>query len=652
MHHLQTPMFQVESDWRPPAASDLPDLRNEKIVGLDTETFDPDIKTKGPGVRRSGYMVGISVAVPDGHKWYLPFDHAEGVQLDKEVVMRWAKDNLTVSGQTKVGANLLYDLDYLYHAGIKVSGPFHDIQVAEPLINENRKVYNLNSLALRYLGIPKTEQLLEDACKNWGFKGSPQAHIWRLPAKFTGPYAEDDALLPIKIFEKQKKILAEQGLEKVFDLETRLIPMLLHMRQVGVRVDVDKICQLREAAVTELAELKKQLHGVDIWAAESIAHAFEKEGLWYPRTPKTNRPSFTKPWLQAQEDHPFISLLLRARELDKRIGTFYDSQLLGSLVGDRIHTQFNQLRADKNDSGGGQKGAVSGRMSSSGPNLQFIPSRTKEGKLLRTCFIPDEGHGWCKADYSNIEIRILAHYAMGQGADAMRKKFFEQRNVDFHKWAADEAGCTRAEAKNANFLIIYGGGAATLSDYLNCTVDEAKAFMAMYFRELPFIKKTVQTCAEVAEKRGYVKTIYGRRRRFHLWESSDWELSKMIKPTADISELKEQIEMHRERNPRYKTGIRRAKTYKAFNAVDQGSAADLMKQAMVDVWESGLCDELKMHLTVHDELDFGYPLSERGIELVKEVSHTMEQAIKFNVPVVVDPEIGPNWGQVEDINKV
>jgi len=646
----QAPMFPTKSSWKVPR--DLPNLAAAKYIGLDTESCDPDLKKKGPGVRRNGYTVGISVAVPEGQAWYLPFGHSIGDQLEKDKVMRWAKDNLCNPNQPKVGANILYDLDYLYHAGVKVSGPFHDIQVAEPLIDENaRGCYDLDSQALKYLNEPKRVNLLAQACSDWGLTGSPQKHIWKLDAKYTGAYAEGDAIQALRIFEKQKVVLKEQGLERVFDIETRLIPMLLHMRQLGVKIDSKRLLQLYDHKTNELIGLEKELEHVagqpiNYNAAESIAIVFDKFGLSYPMTAKTRKPSFVKGWLETQT-HSVAKMIVKCREANKFIGTFLEGSLLEMLVGDRIHCQFNQLRGD-------EFGAVTGRFSSSNPNLQFIPIRTPEGKKIRKLFIPDDGYNWYKADYSQIEIRVLAHYAMGKGAADIVKQFVEHPKTDYHQWCADKAGVTRSHAKVINFGIVYGMGAAKLAIDLGISLKDAKKFIKEYFQMLPFIPETVNAATNAAAERGYIKTILGRRRRFDLWEPNDSRLLKACGISKDRDTIDYRVRQYKNAKPNegktklYRMGTKRAGCYKAFNAADQGSSADIMKMALVDVWESGVCDVIKPYITVHDELDFGAPKTKVGREAVKEVKRIMEETYELKVPAIVDVEEGPNWGAIKD----
>ncbi|MCK9231140.1 MAG: DNA polymerase [Dehalococcoidales bacterium] len=646
--HYQKPLFDANSNWELP--TEFPNLSEAKIISLDIETCDPDLKEKGPGVRTNGYIIGIAVGVPEGGRWYFPFGHAEGAQFDKEVVLRWAKKELCRPNSPKIGANLLYDIDYLYHAGVKVSGPFYDVQVAEPLLDENRLSYSLDSLAKDYLGEQKNIRIIEEACRVRGIKGDPRANLWRLPAKFVGIYAEKDVDLPLRIFEKQQKKLQEQNLTELFLLETKLIPMLLGMRQNGVRINVLKLEETIEKFKKEYSTMLKELrkvagYPIDIWASASIARAYDKIGVHYERTLKTNQPSITKPWLEGQKD-PVSRMIIECRKLDKFIGTFLEGQIKNALVKGRIHCQFNQLKSDNT-------GTVTGRFSATNPNLQFIPSRDPIlGPLCRSLFIPDDGCFWGRADYSQIEIRILAHYAMGDKSDLLREKYINDPKVDYHQWCADEAGVSRKMAKTINFGIIYGMRERKLAEKLNIRVSQAKSFLDMYFKELPFIQQTLDIASRVAQNRGYVKTFLGRRRRFNLWQPADWELSKRISPLPDKEEMIRIVEKEIKYTARGDKipnhGVKRAHTYKAFNAVDQGTAADLMKKAMVDIWESGVCDVLGFPLlTIHDELDWSVPDNKKAKTTFKEMVDIAEKALPLKVPVIVDTETGKSWGELE-----
>jgi len=629
----------------------LPNLSGAEIISLDIETRDPQIKEMGPGVRRDGYIVGIAVGVPEGGRWYLPFGHAEGPQFQEEQVKRWALAELCHPNQPKLGANLLYDLDYLHHWGVPVTGPYYDVQIAEPLLDENRKRYNLDSLSEMYLGEGKDETLMLQYCDALGLKGAPQEYIWRMPPKFVGPYAEVDVDRPLRVFAEQRQKLEADGLWDLFMLETRLVPLMLAMRQRGVRIDVERTKETRHHVFSKIQEAKQALAGiagreVNVWAAEDLAMVFDKLGLEFKRTKATGAPSFPGWWLEKHE-HPIAKWVFEQRKWDKVLGTFIDGHILGNLIDGRIHCQFNQLKGD-------EFGTVTGRFSSSNPNLQQIPSRDKVlGPMIRSLFVPEPGHLWGRSDYSQVELRLLAHYAVGPGSEEIRAEYNDNPGIDYHQACADLSGIERKDAKCINFGVVYGMGVKKLCNQLGLDEVEGKALLNSYYARLPFVKETTNTAGRVANRRGYVHTILGRRRRFTDWEPADFNLSwafREIDHDKDAESVRrwvrEQAEIARQEGKRAPgLGIKRAWTYRALNAVIQGSAADVMKKAMVDIWESGVCDILGPPLlTIHDELDWSIPNTPEGIEAFRESIRIMETTIPFKVPLLVDSETKKNWG--------
>ena len=370
----------------------FPDLSGAPWISLDTETKDPDLLTKGPGCRRpDSHIVGISVAVP-GKAFYFPMRH-EGFgdcNLPPDQVLKWASDTLGNPEQPKFGANLMYDLDFLASEGVVVRGKFYDVMTAEPLIDENLFRYDLDSIAKRRVGEGKKNDALYHWCAAT-YGGEPNSkqrkNIWRAPPSLVGPYAEADAYLPKQIFDAQWKIIQEQDLEQIFRTEQRLIPMLLAMRQRGVRVDLEAAGQLDHDLTKQMEILQNTLpSGIEIWAAETIATAFDGLGLKYPRT-GAGKPSFRKDWLM-NHANPIAQTIGTLRRLDKAKGTFVSSYILGHEVNGRIHAEFIPLKRDTG-------GAVSGRFASANPNLQNVPIRDKQlGALVRSLFLPDPADLW------------------------------------------------------------------------------------------------------------------------------------------------------------------------------------------------------------------------------------------------------------------
>jgi DNA polymerase I-like protein with 3'-5' exonuclease and polymerase domains len=602
-----------ETGWTPP--TEFPDLSNADVIGLDTETYDPDLKSKGPGTRRDGYIIGVSVATSQGFKRYYPVRHQMGGNLDAEQVFGWLREQLSRPRQVKVGANILYDLDYLANEGVTVAGPVEDIQVAEPLLDENARSFSLDSLARKYLTMTKFEGEL----KRWGEiafgKDQYKNNLWRTPVELVGPYAEVDADLPIRIREKQVQVLKAEGLEDLYRLECKLIPILLGMRRRGVRIDVEgaeRLLGRLDGDISGLSKRMRDLTGMDVNvnAADSLAQAFTAAGVPFPRSETTGKPTFQKAWLKHHK-HPLPGLVTKLRGVMKFKATFVQGYVLDSHINGRIHCQFHQLRGDEN-------GTVSGRFSSSDPNLQNIPIRDDEvGPLIRALFLPDEGQLWYAKDWSQIEYRLIVHYAALRGfpgADDAVQRYNQDRATDFHQVVADLTGLPRKDAKNVNFGIAYGQGKDLLASNLGLSLDEAEAFLHTYHARAPFIRKLADQVKAKVEASGFVRTLLGRRRRFTQDDKGRYEF-----------------------------------THKSLNALIQGSAADIMKKAMVQAGDDGVYDVVGWPLlTVHDELGMsGDAHNSHHVEALDHLHHIMENCVRLLVPLLAEGSSGDNWAKAK-----
>lgn len=644
-----------ETGWIPPTS--LPNLDSAVVIALDTETFDPELKTNGPGWARGvGHIVGVSLAARDAQgnigKWYFPIRHETMKEhnMDPDTVLPWLAHTLGDPNQPKVGANIQYDIGWLRQEGVEVKGPVYDVQFAEALLDEAAKV-ELEILGQKYLNEGKESNLLYEWLSDW-FGGAPNGnqrkHIYRAPPSLVGPYAESDADLPLRLMPVLYQQLAKEGLTSLFDMECRLIRMTIDMRFAGVRVDLNKAEKIREDLLGREVTLNKQLKDlvgfeVNVNANDSLAAAFNEFGLSYKRTaPSQNfpegKPSFTKQFLEGVE-HPLADIIREIRRCEKLRGTFIESYILDANVDGFVYGSFNQLRGE----GGGTR---SGRFSASNPNLQNIPSRDEElAPLIRSMFIPDEGHvAWRKYDYSQIEYRLLIHYAIGTAGDAIRKYFWENPETDYHDYAQalvqERTGLfiDRKPIKNINFGLIYGMGPAKLARGLGMSLAEGKKLMEAYFLGVPFAKPTMDAAMQEAQKLGVITTILNRKSRFDLWEPAKWGTDSIALPYDKALRS-------------YGGNIQRAYTHKALNRRLQGTAADLMKMAMLKCYEDGVFDITGIpRLTVHDELDFSDPGGKS--EAFNEMQHIMETAIQFNVPVKADGEIGPDWGHVKDLAKL
>jgi DNA polymerase I-like protein with 3'-5' exonuclease and polymerase domains len=648
----QLPNLVARAGWAPP--TELPDLRGARQISIDLETCDPELTEHGPGFRKGAFICGLAVGVAGGGRWYLPTRHLGGGNLDEGLIKRWAKHELGAFKGEVVGANLGYDLDGLatcWDVHLPNVSAFHDVQVAEPLLDEHRLEYSLDALAHDYLGEGKEETLLMEAARRYGAKTSREAKrvLWRLPAQVVGPYAEADVDLPLRIWALQKPRLEAEGLLEIYEVERQLIPILVAMRRHGVRVDTARAQEVRARLVKERdgwAAKLKHLAGpkAELTEPASIGPALEAAGVVVPRTAKTQQYSVTKPFLERYAPTvPLVQAVMAGRKLNTMISTFIDSQILGHATGGRVHPTFNQLKGDE--------GGTIARFSGSNPNLQFLPSREEDWQenaglsglapLIRGLFLAEEDEDWQRDDFSQLEYRLLAHFAVGQGAEEAREAYRVDPKTDFHKMAASMLGVDpedkvrRKRVKNTNFTKVYGGGIDKIAQTFNCTRDEAAGFVEVYDRKLPFVSKTYDAAMNWAERRGFVVTVLNRRQRFPLYEPRGAR-GKERRPA-----------LPRERAlAEYGHAIQRAGTYMALNRKLQASGADIMKKGMVDAQRAGVLNVIRLLATVHDEGDSSVPRTRAGDEAGREFTRILERAVELRVPLYVDSERGADWGAV------
>jgi DNA polymerase I-like protein with 3'-5' exonuclease and polymerase domains len=619
-------IFEAQTEWIAP--DNFPDLSGYKIISIDLETKDPDLKTKGSGsIVGNGEVVGIAVAV-DGWCKYYPIAHEGGGNLDKKKVLEWLKD-VCATSSIKVFHNAMYDVCWLRSYGIKLNGFIMDTMVMASLIDENRFRYDLNSISFDYTGERKSEAALYEAAKDWGV--DPKAELYKLPAMHVGTYAEKDAALTLELFKRLSTEIKKEKLEEIFNLETQLFPCLVDMRFLGVRVNVEGAHKLKQQLIEqekECLQLVKKETGVDtqIWAARSIQKVFEKLNLPFERTEKTNSPSFTKNFL-SEHSHPLVKKIAKAREINKAHTTFIDTIIRYEHKG-RIHADINQIRSD-------QGGTVTGRFSYSNPNLQQIPARNKDlGPLIRSLFIPEEGHKWGCFDYSQQEPRLVVHFAAttaGIKDDPSVREIidnYSNNDIDFHKAVADMAGIDRTQAKTINLGLFYGMGKAKLQAELGLnTKQEAEELFNQYHDRVPFVRNLMNEVSKWASRDGEIRTLLGRGCRFNKWEPAQFGMHTPMTWEEAVKKYGE-------------NRIRRAFTYKALNKLIQGSAADMTKKSMLDLYKEGIV----AHIQIHDELD----LSVESEEKSKKIVEIMENAVKLEVPNKVDYESGKNWGDIYD----
>jgi DNA polymerase I-like protein with 3'-5' exonuclease and polymerase domains len=617
-------IFEAQKEWICPES--FPDLKSYKYIAIDLETRDPDLKIRGSGaIIGNGEIVGIAVAV-DGWSGYYPIAHQGGGNLEKNKVMDWIKD-VCSSDSVKLFHNAMYDVCWLRAAGVNINGHIVDTMVMASLIDENRLSYTLNSISYEFLGEVKDEKALIEAAQSWGI--DPKSEMYKLPAMYVGNYAEKDAVLTLELFKVLSREIQKQSLQNVFDLETQLFPCLIDMKFKGVRVDIEKAKLLKQQLTNQEQEILlkvKRETGIEpqIWAARSIATVFDKLGLPYERTEKSLAPSFTKNFLQ-EHKHPIVQMIAKAREINKAHTTFIDTILKFTHKG-RIHADINPIRSD-------QGGTVTGRFSYANPNLQQIPARNKElGPMIRSLFLPEVDHKWGCFDYSQQEPRLVVHYAATTEPICFDESVtkivdeFKNDSVDFHKTVAIMAGISREQAKTINLGLFYGMGKAKLQAELGLnTKAEAEKLFNQYHDNVPFVKELMNKTSQFAQTSGSIGTLLGRRCRFNKWEPATFGMH-----TAMSFEEAERT---------YGRGrIRRAMTYKALNKLIQGSAADMTKKAMLDLYREGIIP----HIQIHDELD----ISVIDDNQAKKIVEIMENAVTLAIPNKVDYESGETWGDI------
>lgn len=645
---MQLPLFEPSASWSPPALSALPEWRGAKRVAVDVETCDPQLKQMGIGVRRGGYVAGFSFAIEDGPKHYLPIRHQGGDNLPEDAVLTYLREQAKSFKGIVAGANLQYDLDYLWEEQIHFPEVqfFRDIQVADPLIYELHMSYSLQNIAERH-GMPgKKEDVLKEAAQ--AYKVDPKSGMWQLPARYVGQYAEEDAALPLAILRRQERQIDDLDLWEIYDLESQVLPVLVKMRRRGVRVSEERLANVETYSLEQETEaLQKVYHetgvriGVgDVWKPDALAPALTAIGVTLNET-AAGKPSIDKDVL-SRIDHPVAASLAWARKINK-LRTTFAASVRAHMIGDRIHCTFNQIARETES--GDQKGARYGRLSSTNPNMQQQPARDEFAKMWRSIYIPEEGSLWAACDYSQQEPRWTTHFAAVmklQGAPEAAQAYWDDPNLDNHTFMADLTGLPRKQAKNIYLGLCYGEGGAKLCHDLGLPTrwafsrgkgrerrldffatreeafaaraeegegfvfqaagEEGQQILDTFDGRAPFIRKLAKAAERRAKERGFIITAGGRRLHFPQRDdgSYDW-------------------------------------AHKALNRLIQGTSADQTKRAVVELDRAGHY----LQLQVHDEVDGSVANKEEG----EAMATIMREAMPAKVPFRVDVEIGPSWGE-------
>jgi DNA polymerase-1 len=540
---------------------------------------------------------------------YLPIKHDGGDNLSHNVVIPFVQDCIAQAKEL-IFANATYDLGWLKNIGIETGCVVRDIQVAEALLDEERHSYSLNNLSQDYLGITKQEKLL--AYTRSGLKFCPKGDMWRLPARYVGSYAEADARQTYDIYQKQIPLLREEGLTDLWALECEITLICHEMTWAGVRVDLDAAEKLNDLWTTRENTLKSTLQ-FDIWSPPQIAKYCEKLGVSYPRTEKGN-PSITSSFMETE---PKLLALKEARQLNRLRKVFVEDGILRSNVRGRIHAQF--LQTNREDGG-----TRSGRFSCRQPNLQQVPKRSELAGAIRNLYIAEEGCLWAKCDYNSQEPRLQIHYGLLKNYEGSEsaKQIFADGGKLYHL-IQKATGVSYNDSKTILLGVSYGMGKKSLSEMLGTTIDETKRILADLNEKLPFLNLLSSNVQAQVNKKGFLRTLLGRKARFDWWMPRDSN-SKPIKTFNQARQI--YPDEH----------LIRAYTQKSLNRLIQGGAADQTKKAMVDMKKAGLMP----CLPVHDEINRSSCLNEAEAQLQIEI---MENTIQLQIPSVVDLDLGRSW---------
>jgi DNA polymerase I-like protein with 3'-5' exonuclease and polymerase domains len=645
------------------------DLKGIDTVAVDIETYDPNLKTKGLGaIRNDGFICGIAVAT-EKDTAYFPLQHSD-TDIDPERINKiWDVLNQKIfqnENITKVFHNAMYDVCWIRSVtGKMMKGKIVDTMIAASVIDENRFRYSLDSLSKDYLNDSKYKYDLQQKTLEWsgGTVKDPMTNMHKLPASIVKEYAKQDVDLTFKLWNLFNKKIDEvlytkdDGEQKtcrqIFELETKLFLCLVDMKFKGVRIDVEKATAFGKHLKKRRDQIVKAIESittikVDIWAAASIKNLLDHLCIKdYKVTPKSKMPQLPKDYLKTH-NNKCLRMIAKAREYDKAVNTFIDG-LLGYVHEGRIHADINQIRSDSG-------GTVTGRFSMSNPNLQQIPSKGFIGKKMRELFIPDEGYKWGSFDYSQQEPRIVVHYAIKLGLPGTEtlQEEFDKDDADFHQIVAEMANISRKQAKTINLGLFYGMGKIKLQKELGLDQSKARALFNEYHSRVPFVRDLSQQLIQFAKENRLLFTLHDRFCRFDKWETTnkEWnpetnrfnEVPLYTEAQAREAFKGEMLDKFKENkiDPNYMDYFERyytpAFTYKALNRLIQGSAADMTKKAMVDLYEKGIIP----HIQIHDELCFS--TTDHESKLIKE---TMEQTIPLEVKNKVDYESGPNWGTIK-----
>lgn len=637
----QPELWNPTSSWTP-YDGPLPRLSNI-AVGIDTEERDGGLsRDMGPGwCYDDGHVCGVSVAWGD-RSIYVPVRHPDTECRPVGEVVEWL-DFLLGNCECHF-FNAGYDLAWLWEMGCRVwPERMHDAYISSVMLDENHFEYDLDVCCARAGIAGKDQSLLEQAAVSYGVE--PKSGLWRMPARFVGPYAEQDAAATLALSRMQLSTITEQGQLGAYQTEVDLVRVIYEMRKRGIRINTSKaeqsqrgIIARRDRSLQEISRLTGwQVSMSDLRSPQTVGRVFQEAGIECPRTKPTKPhpqglPSVTKEWL-AQLEHPLGGHVRAARRFDDLANKFLGTYILEHQHRGRIHANIHQLR----DSEGGTR---SHRLSYSSPPLQQTPARPDKDdppedkelvKEVRSAFEPESGEVWFAPDYSGQEPRFLVHIAAIcgiRGGEEMAQRYRENPRLDYHQTIATILGWPRAQAKDTNQGLAYGMGQGKLARTLNVDMDTAGEKLEQYHEAVPYVKGATEHCANLAKSRGWIRLVDGARCHFDMWAPDG---DRNIPPVKGLQAAQERWPNARR--------LVRVGVHKALNRGCQGGSARQMKRAMVAAYKAGILPLIQMH----DEL--GFSISQR--REAETAVQCMIEAVKLRVPMLVDAECGPDWGHAK-----
>lgn len=663
-------MFQPPSEWRAPKPEAWPRFRDAKRICIDFECKDEDIEELGPGCYRDdSFICGIGVGIDGGPMTYLPVRHLGGDNVENPAAAwAWFCENLSEFEGDVLGANLYYDLCWAKAKGAiwPKKRRFIDVQIMDTLINELERTARLDSMCKRW-GVPgKDKSKLIEAAKAYGLK-KPMQEMWKLPARYIGEYNESDLKAPLALFPLLSAKIEQMDMAQLFDIECRITPIIVDMRHRGIRVAEDKLVEFETWTMVEekvQIEKIKKMTGRTVRldsfnTSAEIGPVFEAAGITVPRGPKGGF-SIKEKWLEHKAGD-LGKIVLRGKQMTNARAKF-TRPTMDHITHGRVHPVYNQVRSPKGDTSiemfdeddEESKGTRTGRFSAEHINITQVPSRQDWAPRYKECFLPEEGMQWFSCDFSQQEPRLVTHYANVlnlSGAKAISRAYFDDPLLDNHDYMAKQTGIERKKAKPIYLGLIYSMGGAKLCRELGLRTmwcvswgpyrdrqeryfneewearafrqdlhedsvyvfeaagPEGRAIIEQFHERAPFLKELIAACKRNGKKYGEIITLLGRH--LHLPTlpngSYDW-------------------------------------IHKCLNMLIQGSAADQVKKATVDVLEQ--MPYLFLQAIIHDSLAGSTPSRKQTLEVV----NIMRNAIVSQyVPFRVDKTEGPSWGGERDL---